>query len=134
LVQPGATCAATSISLGAVGELLAADSRLIHQATFCDREGCHALVVATDGGGVFLATTVINFAMLRASMLHACFMVAHIIQRDRNLLSASTADGAIHRPEKPAIVSLTQPRLSLLAVFFVHYSLSSSNGQAHPPT
>ena len=36
---------------------MAADSRLIHQTTFCDREGGHAIMVAADGGSVFLAAT-----------------------------------------------------------------------------
>ena len=55
--QPGATCVATSVLSGGVGELLTADSRLIHQATFCDREGCHTLMVGAFGGSVFLAAT-----------------------------------------------------------------------------
>jgi hypothetical protein len=104
--RPGATC--ISVLPGGIGELLAADSRLIHQATFCDREGCHALVVATDGGGVFLATTGAGGAAGGCLVRHVTGEhVTRIIQRGRYLHSGSAADGTIRGPMKPAIVSLT---------------------------
>jgi len=69
------------------------------------------IVTSCSCSPIMLATITQVRQAPKVSMLHACLMFAHIIQRDRNLRSAGASNGAIHRPGKPAIVSLAHQRI-----------------------